>query len=149
MRAGEWGWKLTAILVAVTLFAALCPDCVAQNSLPFEVSNPKHQKLPLDEAGRIYSSACALAARTIRPERPPHLRPKFTLVLGATDDQMVRDEAGSEIHLRVWNAATFAQAVVMLAAREILRSEDVDDIVRTAVLSARASVSVSDLRQGR
>jgi hypothetical protein len=134
----------------VTLIAVvLCAGCVAQSSLPFEVSNPKHQKLPVDEAGRIYVSACALAARTIRPERPPHLRPRFTLVLGAANDQMVRDEAGSEIHLKVWNAATFAHAVVMLAAREILRNEDVEDIVRTAVLSAQASVSVRDLRQGR
>lgn len=145
-RAG----KRVAMSAVVTLFAAsLCAGCVAQSSLPFEVSNPKHQKLPVDEAGRIYISACALAARTIRPERPPHLRPKFTLVLGAADDQMVREETGSEIHLKVWNPANFAQAVVMLAAREILKNEDVEDIVRTAVMSARASVSVNDLRSGR
>jgi len=116
---------------------------------PFEVSNPKHQKLPMDEAGRIYTSACALAARAIRPERPPHLRPTFTLVLGAADDQLVREKAGSEIHLKAWNPANFARAVVMLAAREILKNEDVEDIVRTAVMSEQASVSVSDLRQGR
>lgn len=147
--AGKRGWKVVAIFITVTLIAVLCPDCVAQSPLPFEVSNPKHQKLPIDEAGRIYISACSLAARTIRPERPAHLRPKFTLVMGAADDQMVRDEAGSEIHLKVWNPATFAQAVVILAAREILKNEDVEGIVRTAVLSAQASVSVNDLRQAR
>jgi hypothetical protein len=148
-RACERRWRPTAVVIAVTLIAILCPDCVAQSSLPFDVSNPRHQKLPVEEAERIYVSACALAARAIRPERPAHLRPKFTLVLGAADDQIVREEARAEIHLKVWNAATFAEGVVMLAAREILRSEDVEDIVRTAVLSSRASVSVSELRQGR
>jgi hypothetical protein len=148
--AGKRPWKRAAMGTAVTLIATvLCAGCMAQSALPFEVSNPKHQKLPVDEAGKIYISACALAARAIRPERPPHLRPKFTLVLGAADDQMVREEAGSEIHLKVWNPANFAQAVVMLAAREILKNEDVEEIVRTAVISARASVSVSDLRHGR
>jgi hypothetical protein len=55
----------------------------------------------------------------------------------------------SEIHLKVWNPANFAQAVVILEAREVLKNEDVEDIVHTAVLSAQASVSVRDLRQGR
>lgn len=147
---GKQTWKRVALGLGVTLIAAVvCAGCVAQTPLPFDVSNPKRQRLPVDEAGKIYVSACALAARAIRPERPPHLRPRFTLVLGAADDQMVREEAGSEIHLKVWNPATFAQAVVMLAAREILKNEDVEEIVRTAVLSARASVSVGDLRQGR
>ena len=146
----RFGGMCAAVGAGVMLMVAvLCAGCVAQSSLPFEVSNPKHQKLPVEEAGRIYISACALAARTIRPERPPHLRPKFTLVLGAADDQMVREEAGSEIHLKVWNPANFAQAVVMLAAREILKNQDVEDIVRTAVISAQASVTVGDLRQGR
>jgi hypothetical protein len=149
-RAENRHWKRAAIGAGVILIAALlCSAGMAQSSLPFEVSNPKHQKLPVEEAGKIYISACALAARAVRPERPPHLRPKFTLVLGAADDQMVREEAASEIHLKVWNPANFAQAVVMLATREILKNEDVQDIVRTAVISARASVSVSDLRQGR
>jgi hypothetical protein len=62
---------------------------------------------------------------------------------------MVREEAGSEMHLKIWNPANFAHAVAMLAAREILRNEDMEDIVRTAVISAQASVSVRDLRQGR
>jgi len=106
-------------------------------------------KLPVDEAARIYTSACALVARTIRPEKPPHLQPKFILVLGSQADEMVRDGEMSEVHLKTWNSANFAEAVVMLAAREILKNDDVQDIVRTAVLSAKASVSVSELRQGR
>ena len=144
-QAGE----RVAISVGLTLIAmVLCAGCVAQSVLPFDVSNPKHQKLPVDEAGRIYLSACMLAARTIRPERPPHLQPKFTLVLGAADDEMVREEGTAKIHLKAWNPANFAQAVVMLAMRDILRNEDVQDIVRTAVLAAQASVSVRDMRQG-
>jgi len=142
-------WSVVGIFVVTILLTLFSRDCVAQSPLPFEVSNPKHQKFPLDEAGRIYSSACVLAARTIRPERPPHLQPKFTLVLGAANDQMVRVETGSEIHLKAWNAANFAQAVVLLASREILKNDDVEDIVRTAVLSAQSSVSVRDLKQER
>lgn len=129
--------------------AILCCSCVAQSSLPFEVSNPKHKKWPVDEAGRIYSSACELVARTIRPEKPPHLHPRFVLILGAQDNEMVRDGAVSEIHLKIWNSARFAEAVVLLATREVLKNEDVADIVRYAVISARASASVRDLRQER
>jgi len=121
--------------------------CGAQNAPPFAVSNPRHQKLPLEEASRIYDSACTLVARTIRPEQPPHLQPKFTLVLGAENDEVVRDGAGSEVHLKTWNSVNFAQAVVVLASREILKTDDVRDLVRAAVLSARASVSVSELRR--
>ena len=140
---------MAAAACASFMAVFLCSGCVAQSSPPFAVSNPKHMKLPVDEAARIYTSACALVARTIRPEKPPHLQPKFILVLGSQADEMVRDGEMSEVHLKTWNSANFAEAVVMLAAREILKNDDVQDIVRTAVLSAKASVSVSELRQGR
>jgi hypothetical protein len=133
------GWTGVIVLLGVV--------CPAQNASPFVVSNPKHQKLPIEEASRIYDSACTLVARAIRPEQPPHLQPKFTLVLGAQNDEIVRDGAGSEVHLKTWNSVNFAQAVVMLASREILKTDDVRELVRAAVLSARASVSISELRQ--
>jgi len=87
--------------------------------------------------------------RRIAPERPPHLQPKFILVLGPSEDQMLRDGAGSEIHLKAWSPGSFAQDVVLLASREVLKSDDVQDIVRTVVLSAQASVSVRELKQGQ
>jgi len=60
---------------------------------------------------------------------------------------MVRDGVVSEIHLKSWNSTHFAEAVVLMATREVLKNEDVADIVRYAVISAQASASVRDLRQ--
>ena len=120
---------------------------VAQNLTPFGVSNPKNKKWPVDEAARIYFSACDQVARSIRPENPPHLRPSFVLVLGAQNNETVRDGKVSEVRLKNWDPAAFAQAAVILAAREILSPDDMVHITHDALTYARASVSVSDLRQ--
>jgi len=120
---------------------------VAQNSTPFGVSNPKNKKWPVDEAIRIYFSACDRVARTIRPVDPPRLRPRFVLVLGALNNETVRDGRVSEVRLKNWDPAAFAQAVVILAAREILSPDDMVHITHDALTYARASASVSDLRQ--
>jgi hypothetical protein len=119
---------------------------VAQAALPFEVSNPGNKKWPVDETLRIYASACDLVARTVRPERPPHLHPTFRLVLGAKDDEVVRGSSMAEIRLKSWDAEKFAQAAVILAAREVLPADDLMRIVRQSVSLARATVSVVDLR---
>src|ERR1700733_5954881 len=74
----------------------------AQTSLPFEVKNPKHKKWPEAQALKIYTSACELAARAIRPEQPPHLHPNFVLILGSTDNETVRARDMSEIRLKDW-----------------------------------------------
>jgi hypothetical protein len=120
---------------------------VSQQAAPFAVSNPKHRKWPVDEATRIYFSACDRVARSIRPVNPPHLHPSFVLVLGAPDNETVRDGKVSEVRLKSWDPAAFAQAVVILAAREILSSDDVAHITRDALTYAQATASVSDLRQ--
>jgi hypothetical protein len=120
---------------------------VAQEAAPIGVSNPKNKKWPVEEATRIYFSACDRVARTIRPGNPPHLRPSFVLVLGAQNDETVRDGKVSEVRLKNWDPAAFAQAVVILAAREILSPDDLAHIAQDALTYARASVSVSDLRQ--
>jgi len=118
-----------------------------QEATPFAVSNPKNRKWPVDEATRIYFSACDRVARSIRPVNPPRLHPSFVLVLGAPDNETVRDGKVSEVRLKSWNPAAFAQAVVILAAREILSSDDVAHITRDALTYAQATASVSDLRQ--
>lgn len=120
----------------------------AQTGLPFQVSNPKHKKWPEEEAVRIYFSACELAARAIRPEQPPHLHPKFVLVLGANDNETIRYGDMSEIHLKNWRPDGFAQAVVVMAVREVLPNEKVAELVRTAILSSETSVSIRELKQG-
>jgi len=120
----------------------------AQTTLPFQVSNPKHKKWPEQEAVRIYFSACELAAQAIRPEHPPRLEPKFVLVLGASDNETVRNGNSSEIRLKNWKPEGFAQAVVVMALREVLPSEKVAELVRSAILSSEASVSVTELKAG-
>jgi hypothetical protein len=135
------------ICLAVTL-ALLCAAAGAQD-VPFEVSNPKHKKWPVEQAARIYRSACDLVARTVRPEKPPQLRPKFVLVLGADADQISRRDGLMEVRLKSWHPEHFAQAVVIMATEDIVRREDIPDIAHSALHSSEASISVEDLRQER
>src|SRR5580700_8386079 len=65
LAAKRYLQRASICVFVVLLVAGLCPDGVAQSSLPFRVSNPKHKKWPGDEASRIYTSACELVARTI------------------------------------------------------------------------------------
>ena len=128
--------------------ALLCANCAGQTSPLFEVSNSKHIQWSAEEAGRIYSSASELVARTIRPERPPYLHPRFVLVLGTQENETIRKGDVSEIHLKSWKPENFAEAVVLMAIREVIKSDKVADLVRSTVVSAGTSVSVNDLRRG-
>jgi len=85
----------------------------------------------------------------VRPERPPHLHPGFVLVLGAENDETVRTGTVSEIHLKTWNPARFAQAVVIMASREIVNSDAVTSLTRETLVAAESSVSVTELRGKR
>lgn len=138
---------LSACLLLLMGAAGSAQSGVGQEATPFGVSNPKNKKWPVEEATRIYFSACDRVARTIRPTDPPRLRPSFVLVLGAQNNETVRDGKVAEIRLKNWDPAAFAQAVVILAAREILTPDDMVHITHEALTFAKASVSVSDLRQ--
>jgi hypothetical protein len=141
--------RAVSVTLCVGLAAILLSiGCLAQTNFPFQVANPKHQPWPADEAARIYESACELAARAIRPEQPPRLRPKFILVLGANNNETVRYGEMSELRLKKWEPAKFAQAVVVMAVREVLPGDQIANMVRTAVLSSQATISAKDLRQG-
>jgi hypothetical protein len=147
LRSGKRPGFATVTLLALSLLAGIA--CAAQDTAPFAVTNPRNLKWPAEEASRIYYSACYLAARTVRPEKPPQLRPRFVLVLGTATDETIRKSGMSEIHLQKWDRANFAAAVTMMAAREILSDKDLLNIVRESLLSAQAQVSVSELRQGK
>jgi hypothetical protein len=145
-----WLRAMLTLRVVVTIIgvgAGLALSSHAQSSLPFDVSNPKHLKWSTEEADRIYASACELVARSIRPEKPPRLVPKFTLVLGAKEDSTLRNGETSEVHLRAWNAGRFAEAMVLVAMREVLKSEDVTNLTRDTLIAAHASVSVNELKR--
>ena len=135
--------KITRIALLISMITSMA---VAQTpDLPFSVSNPKHKKWPVDEAQRIYFAACDRVARTIRPEKPPRLQPKFVLILGADDNEALRIGNIAEVRLKEWNPGAFSDAVVVMAAREILDPRQLASLSREALLSAEASVSVNDL----
>ncbi len=102
-----------------------------------------------EEAGKIYYFACDLLARTIRPEKPPRLHPRFVLVLGADANQVLRTGSAVEIQLKSWDADKFAEAMVLVAAREVLQVDDLMKIARQSVSSAEATVSADRLRQNQ
>jgi hypothetical protein len=118
----------------------------AQDSkLPFEVSNPKNKKWPEAQASRIYIWACDLLARSIRPEKPPQLRPKFRLVLGTDGDEFVRDTKVTEIHLKNWNPEKFAQGVVDVALRDLVQRPELARLVRQSVTLADSTIDVREI----
>ena len=129
------------VVIAVSTFVAH-----AQSPLPFEVSNPKNQKWSPVEAGRIYTSACELLARTVRPENPPQLHPHLLLVLGSDQDEFVRDGGVNKVHLKSWNPEKFAEAVVLGAVREVLRTDELKRVAHQSVSLADATVSPSELK---
>ena len=51
------------------------------------------------------------------------------------------------VHLRAWNEGRFAEAMVLVAMREVLKSEDVTNLTRDTLIAAHASVSVSELQR--
>ena len=135
--------KITRIALLISILTAMA---VAQTpDLPFSVSNPKHKKWPVDEARRIYFAACDRVARTIRPEKPPRLQPKFVLILGAEDNEALHVGNIAEVRLKEWDPGAFSDAVVVMAARDILDPRQLASLSREALLSAEASVSVNDL----
>ena len=134
-------------LAAIFTLAALAATSPAQTTLPFAVSNPRHLKFSMEEAGRIYFSACERVARSVQPEKPPRLEPRFVLVLGAKQDETVRENGVSQIQLRVWDPARFAEAMVLLSLRELLKNEDIASLTRETLTAANASVSVEELQR--
>jgi len=121
-------------------------EIASSSTTPFEVSNPKHKKWPETEAERIYTSACDLLARSVHPEHPPQLRPKFRLVLGTDHDEFVREGSIEELHLRSWDPEKFAQGVVVVALRDLVPRPDLARLARLSVTLAGSTVDVSDFR---
>ena len=146
-RAAAWASRCTLVYVFLMMFIAFPLVAVqAQSGLPFEISNPKNKKWPELEASRIYNSACSLLARSLRPEKPPTLHPRFRLVLGSEDDAFVRRGKVVEIHLKSWNAEKFAQGVVVVAVREVLQDDDLRRLAHQSVTMANATLDVGELR---
>jgi hypothetical protein len=147
----QWKGRLRVSRLALLAYAIalLGVSVMAQTSdpLPFAVSNPKHLEWSTEQAARIYASACELVARAIRPENPPRLAPKFLLVLGTAQNETLRNGRLAEVHLTEWNAERFAEAMVLMASREIIKNDDLANLTRDTMIAAQASVTVSELKQ--
>jgi len=140
---------LRTALCALTLlvFVASAAWGQTQKTTPFEVQNPKNQHWYPVEARRIYISACDLVARSIRPDNPPHLEPRFRLVLGADDNEFVRDGPVNEIRLKSWNPEKFAEGVVVVAIRDVLHTDELERIAHQSVVLADSTLDVRELRE--
>ena len=129
------------------LFAVSPAWSQAQSTtLPFQVQNPNNQRWYPVQARRIYASACDLVARSIRPDNPPHLEPRFLLVLGADQNEFVRDGRVNEIRLKSWNPETFAEGVVAGAIRDVLHTDELGKIAHQSVVLADSTLDVRELR---
>jgi len=131
---------LSAFLMCVVAAPALYTH--AQTALPFEISNPKNKKWEVAEAIRIYSWACNLLARTIRPEKPPQLHPSFRLVLGADNDEYVHQNAVFEIRLKSWNPEKFSQGVVLVAMSGVVQADELNRVAHQSVSLANSTLDV-------
>jgi len=133
------------IAFLLILFSAVGLVHAQESTLPFGVSNPKNKKWPEAQAVRIYTWACDLLARSIRPEKPPQLHPKFVLVLGADGDEYVRDTNTTEIHLKNWSPEKFAQGVMVVALRDLVQGQDLAKLAHQSVSLADATVDAREL----
>ncbi len=139
--------EVISVVLLIGIAASLA-TAQAPRPLPFEVQNPQGKHWSSEEAGRIYLSACDLVARTVRPDKPPHLQPRFRLLLGAESDQFVRMDSVNEIQLKAWDPQKFAEGVVAIAIRDVLQSEDLLRIAHQSVILANSTLDVRRL-QGR
>ena len=143
-------WNLRRIaLMIVFLTAVFSSSAFAQSDGPFAIRNQKNRKFPVSEASRIYEAVCIVVAREVRPEHPPLLQPHFTLVLGAGKDELVQQNQMAELHLTDWDREKFAQAVVVLAVREILKGDSVPLLSRRALAWTDAVVPMADLADAK
>lgn len=114
--------------------------CTSQTS--FQVSNPKQQHWPREEANRIYVTAAReLAAEFNRSQSP---RAVFTLVLGAKENSV--DMNKRELCLKKWDKYLFAEGVLRLSFDQLLSPESKMRLARLAVAESEATVDLHALK---
>jgi len=111
----------------------------------FAIRNPRNQAMPYAQAETIYLSACRVVEQEFRRAEP--LRPRLTLVLGASRDGVYF--RNREIQLKKWNDYQFAQGVVLLAVDDMLPKDKKILLTRLSVLEAESTVDVRELEGGR
>ena len=111
----------------------------------FKVRYLKKLTLPYREAKKVYFTACTAVGREFG--NATHVRPRFTLVLGAKTD--VVNYPARELQLKKWDKYMFAQGVVLLAFEDLLPLEEKKRLTKLAINWADATVDVGELKGTR
>jgi hypothetical protein len=106
------------------------------------VIDPKHEKISLEEAERVYFKVCEAVEKQFN--HPDPIRPHVVLRLGAGDN-VLRYPIG-EIQLKKWDQYRFADGVVDLAIHYMLPPGDRARLGSDAVRDAETTVNVCELK---
>ena len=107
----------------------------------FSVQVRGNQHWPAAEADKLYLSTCGLIQQEFGVAEP--LRPQFTLVLGAKNDEAAY--ARREIRLTKWNPYLFAQGVAIFAFEDLMNRDRVLAIAKQAVTWSTATIDIKAL----
>lgn len=129
------GVKFAVVATLLTAF------CYSQESF-VTVNSKAKEKWPAAEINNVYLSSCAAVQREFGSTNTP-VRPKITLVLGATTNSL--DFDNGTVFLAKWEPDLFAQGVVMLAFEALMPPERRMAIARRALTLAGAAVDVTQL----
>ena len=106
------------------------------------VVNPHREKVPDDEAEKVYLKACEAVEKEFG--RPVPIRPPVILRLGAAEN--ILHFKTREILLKKWDEVRFADAVVDLALYDMVPAEERLKLSNSAIHRAGATVSVCELK---
>lgn len=129
-----WSGIRFAIVTAI-----LTTACLAQEG--FTVRSDGKQQWPMDEAQKLYDSACIVVQQEFGSGHK--VRPQLTLVLGAPRNEVNSDR--KEIKLTQWDRYLFAQGVIMLAFEELMSLEERATMAKRAVSWADSTIDVKRL----
>ena len=136
-----------------TLFALLffASTCIGQSSSDgsFVIRHAKDPNFSLTaaqmrQAEKLYRAACGVVQDEFHGSRDQQLR--FTVIVGADNDSV---HGASEIWLKKWNPAVFAEGTVVLALHQLLTPDLIRQLGKRVVKYSDATVDVADLKNAR
>jgi hypothetical protein len=108
----------------------------------FTILNPNHEQISIAETEQIYLSACEAVEREF--DRSDSVRPRLTLILGASED-FLRYQT-REVLLKRWDKYLFAEAVVGLAMNDLASPDERVKLSKLAVSQAEATIDLCQLK---
>jgi hypothetical protein len=137
------------MLKAIVTVMFLVTTCFGQASsggffVVRHINKPSFSLTPaqMREAEKLYRSSCVVVQREFPGSGELH--PRFAVLVGTDRDEVHRQ---TEIWLRQWNPALFAQGVVVLAFDQVLTSDLVRRLAKRVIEQSNAMVDVADLKE--